>query len=146
MMKKEDSPDNFVVDARLLQLPSPACPTGALLGNRCRTCGESFFPSRYGCRNCTSDDMEEILLSTKGTLYAFTTIRVKLPHSKVAAPFLMGIIELPEGERIRSLLTECDSDTIRIGDEMELVVDKAYTDDEGNDILGWKFKPAEAKQ
>jgi uncharacterized protein len=146
MVKKEDGQDKIVIDDKLLIIPSPTYQTGALLGNRCRVCGESFFPSRYCCRNCTSDNMEEVLLSTKGTLYAFTKIRVNLPNSRVAPPFLVGIIELPEGEKIEALLADCDSDTVRIGDEMELKIEPVFIDEKGNEVLGWKFRPGRKQQ
>ena len=142
IMNNGDSQNKILIDDKLIQLPSPTSKTGTLLGNRCRACGEIFFPSKYCCRNCSSEDMEEISLSNKGTLYAFTKIRVNLPNAKVDPPFLIGIIEFMEGEKIITLLTDCDSDTLHIGDEMELIIDTVYINEKGNKVLGWKFKPA----
>jgi uncharacterized OB-fold protein len=92
--------------------------------------------------------MEETALSRIGKLYAFTTIRVKPPHYVGQIPYIVGIVELPEGERIRALLTECDQNSLNIGMEMELIIESVGRTVEplgkievGEEILGWKFKP-----
>jgi len=142
-MGEKKERDKVLIDENLLQLAPDTANGGFLLGNKCRSCGESFFPSRYCCRKCTSDDMEEIRLSTKGILHSFTTVRVKLPTARIAPPYMIGIIELPEGERVGSLLADCKIDTVHPGDAMGLKIDTVYIDEEGNEVLGWKFKPIE---
>ncbi len=121
----------------------PSSPSGKpyLVGSKCRSCGEVVFPARRCCRRCTSMNLEEVALSRKAKLYSFTTVRVKLPDAKSASPYLTGIVELPEGERIRTLLTDGDNASLKIGDEMELVIDVVYEDESGREVLGWKFKP-----
>lgn len=141
-MNSVESQNKILIDDKLLQFLSPNSKTGALLGNRCPKCGESFFPAKYCCRNCSNEDMEKIALGTRGTLYAFTKIRVNLPNAKVAAPFLVGIVELEEGERVSALLADCEIETLHIGDEMELIIDTIYVNEKGNEVLGWKYKPA----
>jgi len=37
----------------------------------------------------------------------------------------------------------CVKGALETGDEMELVIEKITQDDEGNDIIGYKFKPVE---
>jgi hypothetical protein len=34
-----------------------------------------------------------------------------------------------------------DEKSLKIGMEMELIIDKLYEDEEGNEVLCWKFKP-----
>ena len=65
---------------------------------------------------------------------------VKLPGAKLEPPYFVGLVELPEGERIRTLLTDSDPASLRIGDEMEVVIDVVYEDESGREVLGWKFK------
>ena len=67
--------------------------------------------------------MEEISFNRTGKLYAFTTIRVKPPHCIIPVPYTMGIVELNGGERVRTLLTDCDQSSLEIGMEMELVIE-----------------------
>lgn len=132
----------------LFTLPSSPSEKPHLLGSKCSSCGESFFPARLCCRRCSSEDMEEIALSRTGILYSFTTIKVKPPHFIGQVPYIVGVVELPEGERIRTLLTDCDQDSLEIGMEMELVIEvvgKAAKPlgkiEVGTEVVGWKFRP-----
>ncbi len=79
-------------------------------------------------------------------MYSFTTVRVKLPNAMVQFPCVVGVVELPEGERIRTLLADFNSDSLRIGAEVELAIDVVYKDSSGHEVLGWKFKPVAGKQ
>ncbi len=59
-------------------------------------------------------------------------------------PYGVGMIELPEGLRITSVLEESDPDKLRVGMEMKLVITKFFEKDGGHAVLSYKFKPAEA--
>jgi uncharacterized OB-fold protein len=132
----------------LVALPSSPTEKPYLIGSKCGSCGETFFPSRLCCRRCSSEDMEKILLSRVGKLFSFTTVRVKPPHFIGEVPYLVGVVELPEGERIKTLLTGCDQSALEIGMEMELVIEsvgklKAPMGkiEAGTEVSGWKFRP-----
>lgn len=112
-----------------------------LIGSKCRSCGETAFPPRYCCRRCSSRDLEEVVLSRRAKLCSFTSITVKLPGAKLEPPYFVGIVELPEGERIRTLLTDSSPASLKIGDEMEVVIDVVYKDELDREVLGWKFRP-----
>ena len=53
----------------------------------------------------------------------------------------MGYVDLPEGPRIFSQFTRGSEKELKIGMEMELVVEKLKTDKEGNEIYNYKFRP-----
>ena len=132
----------------LFTLSSTSVEKPCLLGNKCRSCGETFFPNRTACRRCSSPDMEAVALSGTGMLYSFTTVRVKPPHFIGQVPYLVGVVELPEGERIRTLLTDCTQESLEIGMEMEVVIESIGETYEaigkiepGTEVLGWKFRP-----
>ena len=132
----------------LVALPTSPIEKPYLIGSKCRSCGETFFPSRMCCRRCSSEDMEKIPLSRVGKLFSFTTVRVKPPHFIGEVPYLVGVVELPEGERIKTLLTECDQSALEIGMEMELVIERVGKlkvsmgkNEAGTEVSAWKFKP-----
>ena len=132
----------------LIVLPSSPSEKPSLIGSRCRSCGETFFPSRLCCRRCSSEDMEKVTLSRVGKLFSFTTVRVKPPHFIGEVPYLVGVVELPEGERIKTLLTACDQSVLEIGMEMELVIESVGrlkspigNIEAGTEVSGWKFRP-----
>ncbi len=56
-------------------------------------------------------------------------------------PFGVGYVELPEGIRVEARLTENDPDELRIGMEMELVVEKFIDDEDGNELMTFAFRP-----
>ncbi len=132
----------------LFTRPAESSGSSRLIGGRCRSCGETFFPNRLCCRNCSSEDMEKVLLSPIARLYSFTMVRVKPPHFIGEVPYLVGTVELPEGERVKALLTGCRQEELKIGMEMELVIETVGKlkvpigkIDAGTEVLGWKFRP-----
>jgi uncharacterized protein len=125
----------------LFVIPSSPSEKPYLVGSKCHSCGEVLFPARHCCRRCYSMDLEQVALSQRAKLYAFTTISVKLPGARLEPPYFVGIVELPEGERIRTLLTDCDPSSLKIGDEMEVIIDAVFHDESGREVLGWKFRP-----
>ena len=151
---KQAPPEGPVpIEEGLFKLPSSPSEKPYLIGTRCRSCGETSFPTRILCRKCSSSDLEEVALGPIGKLYAFTTIRVKAPHYIGPVPYFMGIVELPEGERLRTLLTDCDQESLEVGMDMELVIESVGKSTEpiakyppGTEILGWKFRPLRRKQ
>ena len=125
----------------LFQLPSSPGEKGFLIGSKCRSCGEVFFPRRFYCANCTSADMEETPLSTRGRLETFTISRGVPPGSIMQAPYGIGQIRLPEGALVTTVFADCDLEKLDIGMDMELVIEKVKEDEEGNDVMAFKFKP-----
>jgi len=120
-----------------------------LIGSRCNLCGEVFFPKKTNgiCTNCQSKDLEEIKLSRRGKLYSFTVVMQRPPeYYKGPVPYAEGFVELPEGVRVETLLTDCNFDELRIGMDVEMVIEKLHDDEEGNEILAYKFRPLTSKE
>jgi len=117
-----------------------------LAGSKCRSCGAVMLGKCIGCKNCSSRNLEDITFSRKGKVYTFSIARYAPLHPFKAAdpyvPFPVAWVELPEGVRILTALTDCDVEKVYIGMEVELVVDKLYEDEEGRDVVAYKFKPA----
>ena len=120
-----------------------------LIGSRCRACGDYFMPKVSKCRNpnCRSSDVEEHLFSRKGQLWSYTVQHYPPPFPYRApdpfVPFGIAQVKLPEGIKINGQISSgIKLDSLKIGMDMEFVIEKLYTDAEGNDIMAWKFKPA----
>lgn len=114
----------------------------ALEGSRCPHCGESFYPPRAVCLNCYHEGLDSVPLSRRGKLYTFTIARMALPGTLVPAPYVIAQVELPEGIHVATVLSDVDPETVKIGLELELVVEKASVSAEGADIMTFKFRPA----
>ena len=114
----------------------------ALMGSRCPQCGEHFYPPRYVCLNCYHEGLEEVALSTRGELWTFTIARAALPGTLMMPPYVIAQVRLPEGVSVATVLTDVDPEAVRIGMPLDLVVEKASVDSEGNDVMTFKFRPA----
>ena len=146
--KEKSDATPVLVGEGLFKLPSSPSDKPRLIGNKCRSCGETFFPSRVCCRRCSSEDMEEVLFNPIAKLHSFTTFRVKPPHSIAPMPYMAGLVELEGGEKVKTLLTDCDQSSLELGMDMELVIESIGKSLEpmekievGTDIIGWKFRP-----
>lgn len=120
-----------------------------LLASRCSECDAHVFPVQDGCPRCMADANETVELATRGTLWTWTIqgFPPKAPpylgptDPQQFRPFGVGYVELPGQLRIETRLTEADPDRLRIGMEVELVFEPLGTDDEGNEILTYAFRP-----
>ncbi len=63
------------------------------------------------------------------------------------APYIIGYVMMKEGAKIFTLITGCEprDDALKLGEEMELVIEKIKEDKQGNSLIGWKFKPTRRK-
>ncbi len=127
----------------LFTVPSPGGEGGHLIGSRCKSCGDVFFPKRDVCLSCGQADMEETALNTRGKLEAWTVVRQTPTGAIVTAPYGLGRIELLEGVFVATVLTDCDLEKLKSGTEWELVIEKVKEDEEGNDVMAYKFRPAQ---
>ena len=120
-----------------------------LIGSKCKTCGTYFFPTTFRCHDpaCQGEEVETVFLSRRGKLWSYTVEYYPLPPPYEMAgefePFGIGQVEFPEGVRVAGIIVECNPERdLRIDMEMELVLGRLYEDDEGNEVMGWKFRPA----
>ena len=132
-------------------MPEPLDPTvmtaePRLLGSRCSKCETVTFPRQGSCPRCTSVDVREWQLATRGTLWTWTIqcFPPKSPPYAGAAdafePFGVGYVELPGEVRVEARLTVADPARLRIGMPMELVLLPAPG---GDGVMTFAFQPVE---
>jgi uncharacterized OB-fold protein len=119
-----------------------------LLGGHCRACGAYFFPKQYSfCRNpaCGAPDLDDVALSTTGTLWSFTDNRFAPPPPYPAGepfePYGVAAVQLDHEQMIvlGQLAFGTDVASLHAGQAMELVVEPLY-EDEGVVHTVWKWK------
>jgi uncharacterized OB-fold protein len=124
-------------------------PEPALLASRCTTCDSVFFPRTEGfCRNprCDGDEFEETALSRRGTVWSYTDAQYQPPPPYIPAtdpyvPFALAAVELPERIVVLGQLAEgYGVGDVRVGSEVELVVERLHTDETGERTI-WRWKP-----
>lgn len=125
-------------------------PEPALVGSRCASCGTVAFPREHGfCRNpaCSGEAFEDVELSRRGRIWSCTDAQYQPPAPYVPAsepyqPFAFAAVELPEGLVVLGQLAHgVGVRDVGVGDQVELVVERAWTDEDGTDRLMWKWRP-----
>ena len=112
-----------------------------LIASRCNSCKLTFFPKRKYCGKCGSSDVEVINLSDRGKVFSFTMVDRKSAYTIIEPPYMEAEVAMPEGVNIFTILDKCDPQAVNFGMEVEVYVDKVKQDEEGNDIIAYKFKP-----
>lgn len=113
-----------------------------LEGRKCNSCGNLSFPPRIVCPKCKSRDNELYQFKGNGTLYSYTTIYQSPDRFDKYAPYIVALVDLEEGERITTQLTDVSNDELEIGMPLEMVVRQIYDDgDKGPILYGYKFRP-----
>ena len=139
--------DRIPVGPGLLKGNLDKLSTVHLAGTRCRECGEVMFGTYSTCAHCASDQVDPIALSDEGTLWTYTKI-YHLPPGQYRGPrnpfepFGEGLVELPEGVRVISVL-DCDIDKIQIGMKLKFAPYVLYENENEDEVVAWKFKAVE---
>ncbi|WP_024333775.1 Zn-ribbon domain-containing OB-fold protein [Desulfotignum balticum] len=138
MEEKSSGKDIYVGDGLFVPPQSPS-QEPHLIGSKCNNCGEVTFPKQPWCANC-GGDAEELLLSSRGKLYSFSNVNNPVPEGyKGPIPYGVGVVEV-DGVRVMSYITEHDPGKLKIGMDMKLVIEPLFVDDEGNNVIGFKWR------
>jgi len=130
----------------LWAIPSSPGEKPHLIGSKCLSCGELYFPRKKKglCIHCQQRSLEDVLLSGKGKIVSFSVV-VQSPAGgfyKGPVPYAYGVVELPEGVELLSLF-KGNLGELEVGMEVELVIEKLFDDAEGNEITTYKFIPTQ---
>ncbi len=112
---------------------------GKLLLPKCTECQSYIWFPRPFCPSCGSLSVDWVPASGKGTVYTFTVNRRgagDLPEYRETPPYVLAYVELAEGPRIMTNIVECDPDSVRIGQAVELVFH-----DTGQGTALYRFRP-----
>jgi uncharacterized OB-fold protein len=123
-----------------LRLPAEGEPY--LAGQRCAGCGAVYLGKRLACARCTAPGpFEEVPLSRHGTLYVWSIVHQSAPG--VPVPYVVGVVDLPEGVAVRCNVIDVPPDpaAIRFGMAVEMTTRVSQQDREGNDVVAFYFRP-----
>lgn len=113
-----------------------------ILGSACKGCGEVSLGRNAICPNCGGTDLEARPLSAEGTLWTYTIVRHRPPGNyrgpEPFQPFCMGLVELPDGIRINSVV-DGDIEAMEIGMPVKLKVAVHHRNDAGQEVVSFSF-------
>lgn len=119
-----------------------------LLATRCGVCEATFFPPRQVCPTCRRESvgrMQPQHLDGTGTVVASTVVHEAAPGFEELVPYALAIIELDEGCRLTSQVTDCHPADVQPGMRVRKVFRKIQQDGTSGIIYyGTKFVPDDA--
>ena len=109
-----------------------------LLIQRCSRCGRHQFYPRPFCHVCWHDEVKWVEASGRGTLYTWSVVHVNdLPPFPERVPYVAAVVELEEGPRMMTNIVDCDPDSVKIGQRVQVVFH-----DTGEGTALPRFRPA----
>ena len=116
------------IEEGFFRIPDDPDELPRLLGSRCPSCGEVFFPRRLVCAQCLHEGTDDVELSTRGRLWTWTYCHVPMFGKKDAdvPGYGVGQVDLPEGPRVQSILLG-GPDDFEIGMELEIDLETLRT-------------------
>lgn len=117
-----------------------------LLGSRCTGCQHHYFPRALNCRNpaCRNKAVVDALIGPSGTLYSYTLQAYQPPalfRMNPWQPYVIGLVDLPQGLRVMGMMTGCKPQEVHIGMPVRLTTEALYHDEQGHAVLTYKFMP-----
>ena len=114
-------------DKQEYRLPSPinnpentvfleAAQNNQLVLKYCNSCKEVHYYPRTICPHCGSDNTTWVNSDGVGEIYSYTVMR-----RGVEVPFAMAYVRLQEGISLLTHLTNCDVDSIGVGQKVKVV-------------------------
>ena len=110
---------------------------------RCRGCGKVVFPKRRVCPACRGAEWEATNLSWSGKVVTSTIVQVAPTEFASEAPYVVAVVETPEGARLMTQVVDCDPASVQPGTEVSLVFRKIRREGHGG-ILCYGFKAVPA--
>jgi len=122
-----------------------------LIGTRCSGSGTFFFPPERTMSRApgfADADLDEVELSTSGTLWSYTDAQYQPPEPFVAPsdpyePFCLAAVELADEQLVvlGQVVAGVGVDDLEVGMRMELVLD-VLERDEDREVMVWKWRPS----
>ncbi len=133
------------IEVGYFTIPDDPDESPRLLGSRCQSCGEHFFPRRRVCARCLNEGCDDVLLGPSGRLYTWTYVHVPLFAKRDAAVSSYGVgqVDLPEGPRVQGILLG-ERDDFSVGMEVELDLESLGPDRDGDEIVIYRFRPVDS--
>jgi uncharacterized OB-fold protein len=142
MMVEETERKKIPIREGLLSTPLSPLEDVRLLGSKCKDCGEVGLGAVTSCQNCAGENLEVIPLSQNGKLWTYTVIRNRPPGDfKGKVPMGEGLVELPEGIRVKSPLGG-DVEKLEIGMNLKFIAYPLYENESGDEVIAFRFDPA----
>jgi len=98
------------------------CAAGELRIQRCTSCDRYVFYPRPLCPHCGAGDLEWVTSDGTATLHSYVISHRPAPGFAGDVPYVIAVVELPEGVRMMTNLVNVDPDPDRLPLDLPLRV------------------------
>ena len=111
-----------------------------LLGNKCTSCGDEYFPPVYKCRGCGSESLKDFEMPKTGKIVTYTHLHEPMPGFEAQAPYYLALVRLSNGARLLAQIVDSSSEEVKVGATVRATVRRVKVDGESGQIVyGYKF-------
>ena len=128
---------------------SPDDPGGlGLYAGYCWSCKALHFPATDDCPYCGATGCETRIVGKTASLYLGTVVTAAPPGYHGEVPYGFGLVDLPEGLRVISVIAETDVKQLRPGLPLRLGLrtlpcpEPEQAEGEGLTLTSWHYEPA----
>lgn len=98
---------------------------GRLVLQHCLSCDRPIHYPRIACPHCGRDQLGWREATGRGTIYSFTVVQSNAPSAFIAdMPYVVAVVRLAEGVQMLTNIVQCDPDTLRCDQPVEVVFEK----------------------
>lgn len=96
-----------------------------LVIQQCRDCGKHIFYPRIACPHCSSDKVEWVNASGKGTVYSYTVVESNAPSAFINdVPYVVAVVKLEEGVQMLSNIVGCEPGEVKCDMPVQVTFEK----------------------
>lgn len=111
-----------------------------LLAARCTACGTHHLPHVPVCASCSKEEFATAALGPRGTLYAYTIVR--MPPPGYAGEYAVGYVDFPEGVRVFGQIRMIPEIPLASGIPVGLEKATLFKRPDATPVIGYRFVPA----
>lgn len=98
---------------------------GRLIIQQCKDCKKLIFYPRIACIHCSSEKLEWVEASGKGTIYSYTVVETNAPSAFMRdVPYVVAIVRLEEGVQMLTNIVGCDPYKVRCDMPVQVTFEK----------------------
>ena len=118
-------------------------PRYRLIGSKCSTCGELFFPPRNACLSCLMPTKNGFKFSGFGDVLSYTVIHAAPAGFQKEIPYIVGLVELEEGPRVTAQIVDIDPEDMVLGLQVQTTFRRYAAPPNSKSVItyGYKFIP-----
>lgn len=95
---------------------------GRIVGRRCGVCHKVYVPARSVCPTCAAACEEQVPVASKGTVTAFSVVRIPFEGQRLDPPYACAHVLLDGSDvPLLHLVGGCSVDVVRVGMRVQAV-------------------------